>query len=281
MNLSFEFFPPKTAEGLEKLTQTAKTLGQLSPNYFSVTFGAGGSTREHTPNTVRTIHQATQINTAPHISCVNATKAELTDLLTQYQQSDIKRLVVLRGDKPSGAVSAGEFRHANQLVEFIRQQTDDHFHISVAAYPETHPESKNMATELKHFKEKVNCGANQAITQYFYNAEAYFYFVEQCQKMDIDIPIVPGIMPITNYERLSRFSTLCGAEIPLWIRKQCEAYGEDLTSVKQFGFEVVAKLCHTLLDGGAPGLHFYTLNQTDASLKLVNTVIGDKTCCMT
>lgn len=270
MEISFEFFPPKHETGLKNLIDTASQLATLNPKFFSVTFGAGGSTREHTPNTVKLVNETTRINTAPHISCVCSTKQELIELIQHYKASNINRLVVLRGDKPSGFGGYGEFRHAHQLVELIRQETNDYFDISVAAYPETHPESKNLKDEIEHFKEKVECGANQAITQYFYNPDAYFHFVDSCLDRGIDIPIIPGIMPITHYERISRFSAMCGAEIPTWIRKQCEAYGNDLEAIKQFGFEMTLNLCQTLLEGGAPGLHFYTLNQLEPSVMIYN-----------
>ena len=274
MEVSFEFYPPKTEKGLEKLLLTAEKFAAVKPNYFSVTFGAGGSTREHTPNTVKAIQEKTQIPTAPHISCVSSSREALIDLLQHYKSIGVKRLVVLRGDKPSGMGihHGGAFRYAYQLVELIRHETGDHFHISVAAYPETHPESKNFKDELIHFKQKVDCGADQAITQYFYNADAYFHFVDCCLNLGINIPIVPGIMPLTNYDNIVRFSAMCGAEIPLWIRKHCEAFGEDSAAIKQFGFEITQNLCQTLVKGGAPGLHFYSLNQTDPSLKLYNAL---------
>lgn len=273
MEVSFEFFPPKTEKSLEKLQLTAATLAKENPAYYSVTFGAGGSTREQTPRTVNAIYDKTHVPTAPHISCVSSTRDELIALLDYYQSIGINRLVVLRGDKPSGMGShhGGDFRYAYQLVELIRQETGDHFHISVAAYPETHPESKNFKDEMAHFKQKVDCGADQAITQYFYNSDAYFQFVEHCLALGIDIPITPGIMPFTNYEKILRFSTLCGAEIPTWIRKRCEAYGDDLEAIKQFGFEITQNLCQTLIEGGAPGLHFYTLNQIEPSQIICHT----------
>lgn len=270
MEISFEFFPPKTAAGLDKLLKTAQQFATLKPHYFSVTFGAGGSTREHTPQTVATLLQQTNIDTAPHISCVSSSHSELIALLDHYQQLGVKRLVVLRGDKPADQSANGEFSHANQLVELIRQHSDKAFHITVAAYPETHPESHHLNDELEHFKRKVDCGADQAITQYFYNADAYFHFVDLCQAKGINIPIIPGIMPLVNYEKIARFSAMCGAEIPQWINKQCQAYGDDLQSIKQFGEEVTLKLCEKLLAGGAPGLHFYSLNQLRPSFNLTN-----------
>ncbi len=273
MDISFEFFPPKTESGLENLITSAAEFARLKPEFFSVTFGAGGSTREHTPNTVKSIKEHTLINTVPHISCISSNKQELIELLQDYRSIGINRLVVLRGDRPSGFGGYGEFRHAYQLVELIRQEMGNDFHISVAAYPETHPESKNLKDELEHFKQKVQCGADQAITQYFYNSDAYFNFLDACIDQGINIPIIPGIMPLTNYEKIARFSQMCGAEIPLWIRKQCEAYGDDLESIKQFGFEVTVNLCETLLDGGAPGLHFYTLNQLEPSLGVYHELV--------
>lgn len=258
--ISFEFFPPKTAEGMAKLRTAREQLAAFNPKFFSVTFGAGGSTRDRTLETVVDIQQA-GYEGAPHLSCISSDKAEIRTLLTQYQQQGIKRLVALRGDVPSGEVSAGDFRYANELVSFIREETGDWFQIEVAAYPEFHPESSSPTTDLKYFKKKVDAGANAAITQYFYNADAYFRFVDQCEKSGITIPIVPGIMPIYNFTQLARFSSVCGAEIPRWLRLRLQDYGDDLASLRAFGTEVVEDLCEQLLAGGAPGLHFYTLNQ--------------------
>ena len=258
--ISFEFFPPKTVEGIAKLRETRKQLALLKPKFFSVTFGAGGSTRDRTLETVLEI-QGEGFDAAPHISCVSSSKEELKALLDEYQAKGIRRLVALRGDLPSGEVSVGDLRHANELVAFIRQQTGDWFQIEVAAYPEFHPESRSPASDLRHFKSKVDAGANEAITQYFYNADAYFRFMDMCAGAGITIPIVPGIMPIYNITQLSRFSAVCGAEIPRWLRLRLEEYGDDMASLRALGADVVTELCGKLLDGGAPGLHFYTLNQ--------------------
>ncbi len=259
--ISFEFFPPKTEEGVLKLRETRKQLALLNPKFFSVTFGAGGSTRDRTMDAVLEI-QAEGFEAAPHISGISSSKAEILSLLKTYQSHGIRRLVVLRGDLPSGEVSSGDFAYASQLVAFIREQTGDWFQIEVAAYPETHPEARSAANDLKHFKTKVDAGANAAITQYFYNADAYFQFVDQCQKMGIEIPIVPGVMPIYNYTQLARFSNVCGAEIPRWLRLRLEDHGDDMASLRALGLDVVTDLCEKLLVGGAPGLHFYTLNQS-------------------
>ncbi|HSG10494.1 MAG TPA: methylenetetrahydrofolate reductase [NAD(P)H] [Gammaproteobacteria bacterium] len=263
---SFEFFPPKTLEGKEKLRSSQTKLARLKPRFFSVTFGAGGSTRDHTFETVTAIQQATGIETAPHISCICSTRENIAEMLANYISNDIRHIVALRGDMPSGMVEAGEFRYANELVEFIREETGDHFHIEVAAYPEYHPQASSPDRDLANFKRKVVAGANSAITQYFYNTDAYFHFVERCEKAGIGIPIVPGIMPITNYHQLARFSDACGAEIPRWIRKRLAVYGEDTNSIRAFGEEVVTGLCEQLLAQGAPGLHFYTLNRASPSV---------------
>lgn len=258
--ISFEFFPPKTAEGVAKLRETRKQLAQLNPKFFSVTFGAGGSTRDRTMETVLEI-QREGFEAAPHISCISSSKDEIRNLLNDYKNAGIRHLVALRGDVPSGEVSAGDFKHANELVAFIRQETGDWFQIEVAAYPEFHPESPSPAADLRHFKSKVDAGANAAITQYFYNADAYFRFMDQCEALNITIPIVPGVMPIYNYTQLARFSSVCGAEIPRWLRLRLQDYGDDLASLRSLGMDVVTEICEQLLTGGAPGLHFYTLNQ--------------------
>ena len=263
--ISFEFFPAKTTEGAKKLEITASQLAENKPEFFSVTYGAGGSTRDRTLETVTGLSRVTGVSTAPHLSCVGDTRQELRALLKHYQQLGINRLVALRGDLPSGMGGFhGELQYANELVSFIREETGDHFTLEVAAYPESHPQAQNFEKDLLNFKRKVNAGANSAITQYFFNAEAYFHFRDRATALGIDIPIVPGIMPITNYTRLARFSDACGAEIPRWIRKQLEAYGDDVQSIRQFGEEVVTKLCERLIADGVPGLHFYTLNQAPA-----------------
>ena len=257
---SFEFFPPKTPEGVEKLRATRKQLAQLKPKFFSVTFGAGGSTRDRTLETVREI-QADGSEAAPHLSCIGSTHDNIREILNEYKGQGIRHLVALRGDLPSGTMDAGEFNYANELVEFIRKETGDWFEIEVAAYPETHPQARSAKEDIAHFKLKADAGANAAITQYFFNADAYFRFVDDVRATGVDIPIVPGIMPIGNYVQLARFSDACGAEIPRWLRKKLETYGEDLTSIRAFGLDVITDLCDRLLAGGAPGLHFYTMNQ--------------------
>lgn len=266
---SFEFFPTKTDAGHERLMVTATQLAGHQPEFFSCTYGAGGSTRDRTLNTVLQLNSDTGIPTAPHLSCVGDSKAELRQLLNTYKEAGINRIVALRGDLPSGmGMADGELRYANELVEFIREETGDHFFIEVAAYPEMHPQAHNFEEDLLNFARKVQAGADSAITQYFFNADSYFYFVDRARKLGVDIPIVPGIMPITNYSKLARFSDACGAELPRWIRKQLEAYGDDTDSIQSFGTEVITKMCEQLLQGGAPGLHFYTLNQAAPSLAI-------------
>ncbi len=271
--VSFEFFPPKTAEGIEKLRETRKELAKFDPEFFSVTFGAGGSTRDRTMETVLEI-QREGYQAAPHISCISSSKAEIRDLLQAYQAHGIKRLVTLRGDVPSGEVSAGDFRYASELVEFIRAETGDYFHIEVAAYPEFHPEAKTPAADLLNLKRKMDAGANSAITQYFYNADAYFRFVDQCDDLGITIPVVPGVMPIYNITQLARFSSICGAEIPRWLKMRLEEYGDDMASLRALGVDVVSELCEMLLAGGAPSLHFYTLNQSATIATIINNISG-------
>jgi methylenetetrahydrofolate reductase (NADPH) len=258
--ISFEFFPPKTPEGLARLRETRRQLAQLGPKFFSVTFGAGGSTRDRTLETVLEI-RAEGFEAAPHLSCISSTRDEIRAILAEYRKHDIRHLVALRGDMPSGEVSASDFRYASELVAFIRRETGDWFDIEVAAYPEFHPEAPSARADLAAFKAKVDAGANAAITQYFYNADAYFRFMEECEAMGIKVPVVPGIMPIYNFAQLSRFSAICGAEIPRWLRWRMQDYGDDIASVRAFGLDVVTELCDRLLTNGAPGLHFYTLNQ--------------------
>lgn len=266
--ISFEFFPPQTPEGVAKLTAVRKQLAEINPEFFSVTFGAGGSTQDRTMETIKLIH-AEGHSAAPHLSCVGSTRENILALLLAYKNLGIKRIVALRGDLPSGMGSIGEFQYANELVSFIRAQTGEHFHIEVAAYPEFHPQAKSAHDDLLNFKRKVSAGANSAITQYFYNADAYFRFVEDSRKLGITAPIVPGIMPIMKFSQLARFSDMCGAEIPRWMRKTLEGYGDDTESVQAFGLDVVTQLCEKLIAGGAPGLHFYTLNQAGASLEIL------------
>lgn len=264
---SFEFFPPKTDAGMEKLQVTRDQLAERKPSFFSVTFGAGGSTRDRTIDTVLKLHKQ-GISTAPHLSCVGSTRESIKELLDIYRDNGVTRIVTLRGDLPSGMGSAGELRYANELVSFIREHSGNHFALEVAAYPEFHPQARSAEEDLSNFKRKVDAGANSAITQYFYNPDAYFYFIDRLEKAGITIPVVPGIMPIVNYSSLVRFSEMCGAEIPRWIRKQLDAYGDDSESIRKFGEEVVTEMCRKLLDAGAPGLHFYTLNQAAPSLAI-------------
>ena len=257
---SFEFFPPQTPEGMDKLRATRRQLGQLKPAFFSCTFGAGGSTRDRTLETVLEI-QAEGHPAAPHLSCIGSTQENVRAVLARYQDAGIRRIVALRGDLPSGMADPGAFRYANELVEFIRKETGDWFHIEVAAYPEYHPQAKSPRDDLENFRRKVDAGANSAITQYFYNADAYDQFVDQAQALGVTLPIVPGIMPIANFSKIARFSDACGTEIPRWMRKKFESFGDDSASVRSFGLDVVTALCERLLANGAPGLHFYTLNQ--------------------
>ena len=263
-NFSIEFFPPKTAEGAEKLRVTRQKLAELHPKYFSVTFGAGGSTQAGTLQTVLEIRQEGH-EAAPHLSCIGGDRESIRAILKQFQDNGIRRLVALRGDLPSGYGGAGEFRYANELVEFIRQETGDWFHIEVAAYPEMHPQARSPQDDLQNFARKVQAGANAAITQYFYNADAYFQFVDNARKLGVDVPVVAGIMPITNYTQLMRFSDMCGAEIPRWVRLKLASFGDDSASIKAFGLDVVTALSERLLAGGAPGLHFYSMNQAVAT----------------
>lgn len=270
---SFEFFPTKTEAGHEKLMTVARQLASHKPDFFSCTYGAGGSTRDRTLNTVLQLNDEIGVATAPHLSCVGDSKAELRDLLNLYKNAGIKHIVALRGDLPSGmGMASGELRYANELVEFIRLETGDHFHIEVAAYPEMHPQARNFEDDIANFVRKAKAGASSAITQYFFNADSYFYFVDRVRKLGVEIDILPGIMPITNYSKLARFSDACGAEIPRWVRKQLEAYGDDLESIQSFGEQVITEMCERLLEGGAPGLHFYTLNQAEPSLAIWNNL---------
>ena len=266
---SFEFFPPKTDVGIEKLNLVQQTLAEKKPRFFSVTYGAGGSTRDRTFETVNNVKNRTGIDAAPHLSCVGDTKAQLAQLLNQYQDAGINRIVTLRGDLPSGmGASLGELKYASDLVAFIREQSGDHFHLEVAAYPEMHPQAKSMDADLQAFKTKVRAGANSAITQYFFNVDAYKFFVDSCEKMGLDLPIYPGIMPIINFDNLIRFSSMCGAEIPRWIRMRMECFRGDEQSIKQLGEEIVTSLCEELLAMGAPGLHFYTMNQAEPTIAI-------------
>ena len=270
---SFEFFPPKTPEAAGKLQVTQERLSALNPDFFSVTFGAGGSTRESTFETVMDIHEKTGIEAVPHISCIGIMTDEIMEVLNHYMSAGIRHIVALRGDFPSGiAGSYGQLRYANELVEFIRKQTGDHFHIEVAAYPEFHPQSSTPSSDLANFRRKVDAGADSAITQYFYNADAYYRFIDSCEKAGIEIPIVPGIMPIVTCTQLSRFSEACGAEIPRWILKRLQEFGDDRAAIREFGVDVTTDLCANLLSQGAPGLHMYTMNQSIASIAIWNNL---------
>lgn len=262
---SCEFFPPRSPEAVSKLATTCARLAPLQPAFFSVTFGAGGSTRDLTLETVLNIRASTGIDAAPHLSCLGTPLVQLREVIQRYRRERIRRLVVLRGDMPSGMTGVGELRYANELVEFVRRETGDAFHIEVAAYPEFHPQAASAAGDLENFKRKVDAGADSAITQYFYNADAYFRFVDGCHALGITIPIVPGVMPIINYTQLARFSEMCGAEIPRWIVKRLRDFGDDRLAIRKFGIEVTTELCARLLTGGAPGLHFYTMNQYEAT----------------
>ncbi len=268
--ISIEFFPPQTPEGLEKLRSTRAELAQLNPQFFSVTYGAGGaggSTRERTFAVVKEI-AAEGFDAAPHLSCIGSSRESIREILAEYQAAGIRRIVALRGDLPSGMAETGEFRYANELVEFIRAETGDHFSLEVAAYPEWHPQAKSPKADLDAFARKVKAGANSAITQYFYNADAYFHFVDEAQAIGVDIPIIPGIMPIAGFTKLARFSDACGADIPRWMRKKFESFGDDTASIRAFGLDVVTELCQRLLQGGAPGLHFYAMNQSALTIEI-------------
>ena len=258
---SFEFFPPRNEDGRAKLGETVEQLAQLKPKFFSVTFGAGGSTREGTYETVKNIQTMGQ-QAAPHISCIGTTRADIRALLDSYRKLGIRHLVALRGDLPKDAPrTGGDFHYANELVSFIRSETGDEFYLEVAAYPEFHPESPTPESDIRHFADKVRAGANSAMTQYFFNVDAYWRYVDEAKALGVDVPIVPGIMPITNYKQLARFSDACGAEIPRWLRKRLEEFGDDLESIRAFGLDYTSDLCRRLLEQGAPGLHFYTMNQ--------------------
>ncbi len=269
---SFEFFPPKTEVGVEKLSQVSKELSHYNPAFYSVTYGAGGTTQDATMGTVLNIQKETGIPTAPHLSCIGSDKAQVREMLTTYMENGINRIVALRGDLPSGMREIGDFHYANELVEFIREETGDHFQIEIAAYPEKHPQSKNFDTDIENFGRKAKAGANRAITQYFFNADAYFYFVDSLEKAQIDIPVMPGIMPITNFSQMARFSDAIGAEIPRWLRKRFESYGDDLDSIQKLGNEFVTGMCQRLLEQGVPGLHFYSMNRVEPSLTIWNNL---------
>ncbi len=258
--ISFEFYPPKTDDQRAQLDRTAGKLKAHAPEYVSCTFGAGGSTLSYTSETVRHLNQHHGLQAAPHLSCVGGTREEIRELLKLYRAIGVKRLVALRGDLPSGMGFPGDLRYASELIAFIRAEHGDAFRIEVGAYPETHPQASDALADLRHFKTKIDAGADAAITQYFYNADAYFHFVDAARKLGVDVPIIPGVMPISNFSQLRRFSEQCGAEIPRWISKRMQAFGDDAESVRDFGADVVAMLCERLISGGAPSLHFYTLN---------------------
>ncbi|SDG59006.1 methylenetetrahydrofolate reductase [NAD(P)H] [Propionivibrio dicarboxylicus] len=266
-NISIEFFPPQTPEGLEKLRGERAKLAVLKPEFFSVTYGAGGSTRERTFAVVKEI-AAEGYEAAPHLSCIGSTRASIREILDEFQSAGIRRIVALRGDLPSGTAEAGEFRYANELVEFVRSETGKHFEIEVAAYPEWHPQARFPRDDLANFVRKVKAGADSAITQYFYNADAYFHFVDEVRRQGVDIPIVPGIMPIVSFSKLARFSDVCGAELPRWMRRKFEGLGDDTEAIRAFGLDLVTSLCQRLLAGGAPGLHFYSMNQSALTLEI-------------
>jgi len=271
IQFSFELFPPRTPEGAAKLPTVISKLAEVKPEYFSVTYGAGGSEQDGTYETVMRVIQQTGIEGAPHLTCVGSTRENIKALLDKYRTAGIRRIVALRGDLPATAMDTsapGELRYANELVSFIRELHGDHFHLEVAAYPETHPQAASPEADFENFRRKVDAGASVAVTQYFYNADSYFDFVERCQKANIKIPVVAGIMPITNYAQLTRFSAACGAEIPRWVRLRLEQYQNDKQSLQDFGLDVVTRLSRTLLDNGCPGIHFYTLNQSEATLRL-------------
>lgn len=267
-NFSVEFFPTRTAQGTMKLEQVAREFAHLSPSFFSVTYGAGGSTQENTLETVTRIKSITGYPVAPHFSCIGATKEMLRASLKEFQSLDIKHIVALRGDLPSGTRDFGDFLYAADLVKFIREETGDHFFIEVACYPEFHPQAIDYKHDLRFFKEKVDAGADSAITQYFFNIDSYLAFVDDCEAMNIEIPIIPGIMPITNFVQLARFSDQCGAEIPRWIRRRLEGLQHNPTDLRLFGMDVILRLCDDLLDHGAPGLHFYSMNQAEPVISI-------------
>jgi len=270
--LSLEFFPPRTEKGMENLKKTADLLGQIHPEYMSVTYGAGGTTQEKTMETVDYIQSHTPFDAAPHLTCIGQTSESVLALLNEYEAKGIKRIVALRGDLPSGMMDPGEFKYASDLIAFIKQEKGNTFHIEVAAYPETHPQARNCDIGIKWFKHKVEQGADSAITQYFFNVDSYLYFIENCERNGIDLPIIPGIMPITNYENLIRFSEGCGAEVPRWLKCRLESFEDDLDSLKSFGQDVVTDLSQRLLDAGAPGIHFYSMNSAEPTLSIAHAL---------
>jgi methylenetetrahydrofolate reductase (NADPH) len=275
-NISFELFPPKTEKGFENLKSAVIELNGTEPEFFSVTYGAGGSTQERTFTSIDWLRDK-GITAAPHLSCVGSSREDIIDILQRYQSQEIHRIVALRGDLPSGMGlgGLGDLNYANELVTLIKENFADQFHIEVAAYPEFHPQAPSPSEDIRNFKRKVDAGADSAITQYFYNPDAYFHFLDDCAKQQIDIPIVPGVMPITNHVQLARFSDACGAEIPRWLRKRLEEFGDDLESIRSFGTDVVTRLCEQLLQAGAPGLHFYTMNRAAPTLAILERLNSD------
>lgn len=273
-HVSFEFFPAKTDQGKANILSASETLATLKPEFFSVTFGAGGSDQQTTFDTVLGVQQASGITTASHLTCVGSSRERIGTILDDYKANNINRLVALRGDLPMGMEDPGEFHYANELVQFIREHSGDYFHIEVAAYPEKHPQSIDHKHDLDNFVKKVKAGADSAITQYFYNPDGYSYFVDECAKSGVDIPIIPGIMPIGNFESLSRFSDACGAEIPRWLRIRLETYENDPESLRAFADDYITQMCMTLIERGAPGLHFYSMNKVEPNMQICKTVMA-------
>ena len=271
LSVSFEFFPPRTEEGVLKLDKTVKTLSKFNPEFFSVTFGAGGSTKTKTLETVLSIKSSNN-NAVPHLSCISSSKQDIRNILNEFKTHEINHLIALRGDNPSGAISHGDFKYANELISFIREETGEYFHIQAGAYPEYHPEADSAEDDLNNFKRKIDAGANSAITQFFFNTDAYFRFIEECQKKSISVPIIPGIMPIYNIKQLSRFASNCGAEIPRWLRLKLESYDDDIQSLRDYGIDVISELCETLIQYDVPGIHFYTLNESKIVSKIINNI---------
>jgi len=272
-SISFEFFPPKTIEGVNHLAEAAMHLMKFHPEFFSVTFGAGGSTRDGTIETVRMLQQKTSLNIAPHLACIGSQREEMLTILQEYKKMGISRIIALRGDLPSGMGQAGEFQYASDLVVLIRETMGNLFRIEVAAYPEFHPQAASAHDDVLNLKRKFEAGANGAITQYFFNSDAYYYYLDDCARLNINMPIIPGVMPISQFSKLARFSDMCGAEIPFWIRKRLQSYGDDIDSIQKFGIEVIYNLCQDLLKNGAPGLHFYTLNKAELSIQILNGLV--------
>ena len=272
--ISYEFFPTQTEVGAENLQVQAALLAKSNPEFFSVTYGAGGSTRDRTRGTLLSTRETTGLPVMPHLACIGHSKDDVRELLKDYQSLGIDRIIALRGDRPSGMGGAiqSDFQYASEVVSFIREETGSHFHIEIAAYPEVHPQARSMDADLDNFRRKIEAGANSAITQYFFNADSFFYFMDRIEAMGIKTPVVPGIMPITNYMKLARFSDACGTELPRWLRKQLEAYGDDSASIRQFGEEVVSRMCERLIAAGVPALHFYALNQAAPALAIVKNL---------